>query len=297
MKITEYHPFKSADAKKTYLEFYDKKSEDWPIASESKMISTSYGETFVRISGPLNAPALVLLTGFGGNSSDWIPQIKDLSENFRTYAVDNIYDNGKSVYTKELSGPEDFTAWLDDLLIAIGLNNVNLMGLSYGGWLTCEYALAHPEKLNKMVILAPAATVLPVSSEMNIKMATLVESSENVDNFVQWLYKDAIEKDEANLERVKTRMQDGIIYGSCFKPKEIIPPRVLEDDELNNIQVPGLFIVGENDKTYSAQEALERINMAAPMIKTEIIPKAGHDLMLSQNDMVIRKVLDFLEHS
>ena len=47
------------------------------------------------------------------------------------------------------------------LFDALELKNLNLMGHSYGGWQASLYALAHPERLATLMLLAPAATVLP----------------------------------------------------------------------------------------------------------------------------------------
>ncbi len=59
--------------------------------------------------------------------------------------------------------------------------------------------------------------------------------------------------------------------------------------------MPALYLVGENEKIYSAQEAVQRLNKVAPHIKTEVIPNAGHDLTIVQAEMVNRKVLEFLK--
>ena len=50
-----YHPFKSEKAKGTYLAYYDEHAKRWPIASEDKLVETSFGQTFVRFSGPKDA--------------------------------------------------------------------------------------------------------------------------------------------------------------------------------------------------------------------------------------------------
>lgn len=294
MEITRYHPFKSEEAKEQYLNMYNEKLKEWPIPSESKMIGTSYGPTFVQISGPSNGPPLVLLTGLGGNSLSWIPQIKELSQKFRTYAVDNISDIGLSVSTRAVNGPDDFTAWLDELFTAIGLeNNINLVGTSYGAWLTAEYALIHPERLNNIVMIMPAI-VQPMSPEFLAKMAQILSDSEGASNLILWLYEDFLKKNESNLEKIQVIMEEQKIAASYFEIKPAIQPRVFGDEELQSIKMPALFIVGENEKTYSALDAVKRLNSVAPQINIELIPDAGHDLMHVQEELVIGKALEFL---
>jgi hypothetical protein len=116
MDINTYHPFRSEEAKVRYLDHYDKRMELWSVASVTRIIETTYGQTFIRISGPEEAPALVLLPGGGCNSLIWLQIIKTLSENYRTYAVDNIYDFGRSVYTRPMTTTNDLLIWLDELL-------------------------------------------------------------------------------------------------------------------------------------------------------------------------------------
>ncbi len=164
MEMSAYHPFESAEAKVEYLAYCDEEDKKWPVVSESRMVDTSYGQTFVKISGPAGAPPLVLLPGMWTSSVTWgwVPIMVDLSECYRTYAVDNIYDYGRSVYTRTYESPDDFVNWLDELFSALELgNNINLMGLSLGGWLTSLYALRFPNRLDKVLALAPAGTVVP----------------------------------------------------------------------------------------------------------------------------------------
>lgn len=57
-----------------------------------------------------------------------------------------------------------------------------------------------------------------------------------------------------------------------------------------------LFLVGENEKMYSAQDAVERLNTVALNIMKEIIPDAGHDLTIVQTDNVNKIILEFIEN-
>jgi len=120
------------------------------------MVSTTYGQTFVRISGPDGAQPLVLLPGMTTSSLFWMPNIEALSGPCRTYAIDRIGDVGRSICTRPIANAGDLVRWLDELFTALDLGDkINLMGLSYGGWLTALYALHFPKRLRKIVLLAP----------------------------------------------------------------------------------------------------------------------------------------------
>ena len=165
-RLPSHHPFKSVCAKKRYLNHYDRRAESWPVPADTMTVPTSYGKTFVRVSGPADGPPLVLLPSTSANTLIWLPNVAALSKDYRVYAVDNIYDFGRSVYTREITSPTDLVDWLDDLFTQLELgDSINLMGLSYGGWLTSQYALNHPERLRKIVLLAPVATVHQLPGE------------------------------------------------------------------------------------------------------------------------------------
>ena len=61
------------------------------------------------------------------------------------------------------------------------------------------------------------------------------------------------------------------------------------------IKNPDEFVVGENEKINSAQEAVQRIKNIAPIIKTEIIPDAGHGLIFAQPELVNKVTVEFLK--
>ena len=296
MELPAYHPFRSAGAKERYLAYYDHMAERWPVASEPRMLDTAYGRTFVRVSGPAGAPPLVLLHGAGGNSLMWLPNVEALSACHRTYAVDTIDDCGRSVYARPLTCADDFVRWLDELFTALDLREpIDLVGLSYGGWLTGQYALRLPGRLDKIVLLAPAGIVLPLSMGFIVRaVPCLVPLRYFTQRFMYWLAQDLARKDEAGRELVEDLTDGAFMALRCFKRNRPANPTVLTDEELRGIKVPVLYLVGEHEKIYSAQKAVERLHKAAPQIQAEIMPNAGHDLTAVQSELVNRKVLEFL---
>jgi pimeloyl-ACP methyl ester carboxylesterase len=291
-----YHPFKSEYAKQQYLTLYDSKGKKWPVSSQTKMIATSYGHTFVRISGPENAAPLVLLHGAGGNSLQWLPNIAALTQQYTVYAIDNIYDYGRSVYLAKITSADDYVKWLHELLSALGLvDHINLVGLSYGGWITSQYALKFPGSLKKIVLLAPAGTVLPLSLEWIARaVPCALPFRYFTKNFLYWLLADLAKQGEVGRALIEEHIDESFLAIRSFKARRMVNPTVLTDGDLQRLNVPTLYIVGANEKIYSAGAAIVRIQRVAPHIQTKLIPGAGHDLTIVQAEMVNKAVLEFL---
>ncbi|MBT8350490.1 MAG: alpha/beta hydrolase [Deltaproteobacteria bacterium] len=296
MSMKPYHPFRSASARMRYLDYYDTKAETWPVQSHTRFVNTAFGKTYVRMSGPKDAPPLVLLHGGGGNSLQWLPNIEALSRSYKVYAIDNIYDSGRSIYTHKIKKTDEFMDWLDELFVNLGLgNNIKLMGLSYGGWLTGQYALRYQERLDKIVLIAPGGTVLPIRLVWIFRaILCMLPHRYFTRNFMYWLLADWAKKDEDSRVALDAEIDGAILGLRSFKPKQLVKPTVIQDADLQRIKIGVLFLVGENEKLYSARKAVQRLQRVAPHFKVEIIPNAGHDLTIVQAQMVNTKILKFL---
>jgi len=294
--ISSHHPFRSEKAKTEFLNLYDKRAREWPVVSETKTVNTSWGKTFVRISGPQEAPPFVLLHGGPSNSFQWTYNIKTLSQDYQTFAIDIIIGTGRSINTKKIENTPELIGWLDETLDGLGLKDkINIMGLSYGGWITSQYALKHQKRLNKVILIAPAGTVAPLSlTWIKYAIFSIVPHPYFMKNFFYWLMPDFVRKDGAEVTRI---IEESFISIRCFKSQTLLNPTVLTDTELQNIKVPILFLIGEREKVYgrSVQQVIQRLNNVAPQIRTTIIPGAGHDLTFVQADLVNEKILEFLK--
>jgi pimeloyl-ACP methyl ester carboxylesterase len=68
----------------------------------------------------------------------------------------------------------------------------------------------------------------------------------------------------------------------------------LSDDELARLSMPVLFVAGEHERIYSAEQAKKRLVHVAPRIQLATVAGAGHDLTTVAADMVNRMILEFL---
>lgn len=292
-----FHPFRSHAAKAEYLARYDQIALSWPVPCEGVHVVTGFGSTYVRVSGPANGPPMVLLHGISSNSLAWMPNIAALAGSHRVYALDHIADGGRSVYTRQLTSLSDQMAWLGGVLDGLGLTDAfNLVGLSYGGWLAAEYALKNPTRVKRMVLLAPAGTIRPLALHWVVRaLASAIPLPYFTRSFLRWLLGDLAQRPTSQYPTFDDVVADARISMRTLAPHALVPPTVLTDDELRQLRMPALFVVGQNEKICDPAQALERLHTVAPHIATRLIADAGHDLTVVQSATVNRAVLKFLE--
>jgi pimeloyl-ACP methyl ester carboxylesterase len=297
--LTDYHPFRSQAKKKRYLAHYDARAARWPVPSETLFVDTSWGATFVRMSGPTDGPPLVLLPGASATGLMFAPNVPKWAERFRVHAVDDVYDFGRSVYVRDLKSPDDYVDWLDQVLDGLGLRErVNLLGLSYGGWVASQYGLRHPERLGRLVLVAPAATVAQFSPEF-IKRGLLcvIPHPYFIKSMVRWSIAGATRGTPEQRRQAEEAVENAWLGLSCFRPRKRVNPTVLSDEQWQSYRVPVLFLVGENEVIYdvSARQAVARLRRVAAQIETEVFPDCGHDISIVQTERFNRRVARFLD--
>ncbi len=272
--------FRSERAKAEYLAWYDEVAAQWPVPSETITVPTAFGSTFVRISGPKTARPLFLLPGGRSSSLMWILNIAALSASLRVYTPDNIMDQGRSIPTNEPRSADDFARWLDELLDALGLESpLDLGGLSFGGWISARYTLARPNRVRRVVLIAPGATVLPIRPIAMIRgLPLLLPFRWGTKQAVYWIHGN-IHNEPAEFKAFLERGIDALMVGTrSYKLQtKMVRMDVLSDDELCRLsETPALLLLGENEKLYSAQRAARRIQAVAPRIRVELVAGAGH---------------------
>jgi pimeloyl-ACP methyl ester carboxylesterase len=199
---------------------------------------------------------------------------------------------------RPLKNSNDFINWLNELFDQLDLkNNINLLGFSYGGWQASMYALSYPNRLNKVVLIAPASTVL--SPRMGYLIRAMVPyfipNRFFIYQQVKWERSGLLEKGEAGRVIIDQMVEELVLAKQCFKQRGFVPPTVLKDGDWEKMKVPVLFLVGENEVLYSPQEAVKRLKKVAPGVKTVIIPDSSHDITHSQADLVNKQILHFFE--
>jgi len=94
---------------------------------------------------------VILLHGFLSSAAGWFGLAEQLAENFQVFTL-NFPGHGGTV-TLEENSLEAAALYLKAFLDKIGLEKVNLVGHSLGGYWALAFAEAFPTKVSKMVLL------------------------------------------------------------------------------------------------------------------------------------------------
>ena len=102
-------------------------------------------------------PPLVFAHGLGGNLLSWWQQLPHFAQ---THTCVTFSHRGFFPST----APSNPTAFADDLLALadqLRLDRISIVAQSMGGWTAIEFALAHPDRLTRMVLASTSGAIDP----------------------------------------------------------------------------------------------------------------------------------------
>lgn len=262
--------YKSTVGKKEIMALYDAVLARWLVAHETYTLLTRHGDTFVIASGEKSAPSLVLLHGSASNAVSWVGDVIEYSKNFRVYAVDIPGEPGKSAENRPDWSGLDFSEWLEDVLDGLKVQKTALLGISQGGWTALRFATNCPERVDKLVLLAPGG-VAPTRLSFIISAVIFSMMGPWGANRINRI---VFGKQPVHPEAVKFM---NAIY-THFKPR-VGKEYLFSDDELKRLNMPTLLIGGEEDALFPMKDVERRLQKNVLHLKTILIPNMGHALI------------------
>ena len=282
--------FKSLEGEARYYAAYDKVLALWDVPYECLRVATQFGTTHVIASGPKAAPPLILLHAIAISSTMWYPNIAELSRDFRTFAIDVMGDAGKSVPSHRPKNRYEHAQWLLDVFNELHIEQADLAGLSYGGFLTLNFALQAPDRVKRIVLLAPAGCFVRFRLAFWLRMASgmFLPPRAAFKRLIPWI---SARKDAAE-SPVFEQMLVNWLFG---RAQWGVWPRVFTDEELRSVSVPTLLLIGDREVIYDPRVAIGRATRLIRRIEAAIIPNASHFLTFDQSESVDARVLSFLK--
>jgi pimeloyl-ACP methyl ester carboxylesterase len=275
--------------------------------STARELATSQGVLRYHEAG--NGPPLVLLHGSGPGVTGWRNfrgNLAALAGHFRCLILE-FPGFGVSDPTDEhpmrAAGPA-VTRFLDGL----GIEQADVIGNSMGGIVAAQVALAHPDRVRRLVTIGGIGTNLlsPAPSE-GIRLLMEFTDDPTRERLIQWLhsmvYDPALVTEELIEERWAQATEPGTLAsarrmygkaafaaGAAAAKASAAPPYWAM---LHKLAAPTLITWGRDDRVSPVDMAITAMRLI-PDAELHVFPNCGHWVMIEQKAAWESAVLSFL---
>lgn len=135
----------------------------------SQFITIGDVDVFYRDQG--SGPVLLLLHGVCASSLTWDGWVRELSDHYRIIRMDLPGFGLTGPVPDTMYGRKEIITLVDDFLTALGVDRAYIAGNSLGGYIAWNYALAHPDRVEKMILVDPLS--------YNMKMPWILKFASN----------------------------------------------------------------------------------------------------------------------
>lgn len=248
---------------------------------------------------------LLLLHGFTGSATSWLPQIQDLARTHRVLAVDLIgHGDSEAPPDPDRYSMKRCVEDLCRLLDTLDVERVDVLGYSMGGRVALQFAAAAaPERVRRLV-LESASPGLESAEERAARIASdeaLATSIERdgLEAFVdRWerqplfASQAALPRDVWEWQRAQRLRNNPVGLANSLRGMGTGRQTSLWR-RLTELRMPTLIITGELDTKYC--EIGRQMAAAMPDARLVVVPDAGHTVHLEQPARFMQVVSAFLQ--
>jgi 3-oxoadipate enol-lactonase len=260
------------------------------IAGAQSASGTTPTGLFYEATG--SGEAVVLIHAFSVDRRMWDPQVALLAGRYRVIRYD-LRGHGKSEPPATAYSPyEDLRSVLD----AVSVKRATLVGLSAGSEVAIDFAIAYPDRVERVVLAAPGLsgyTVPPMPWLQPVLQAASAGEAERAAKL--WVETPimALRNDKTGASALAGIVMDNSrLWGFKTNPVRPLIPTAIK--RLAEIKAPALVIVGDQDLPHIKEIAgLLVSGIAGARLVT--IPGAGHIVNLDAPDAFDQAVNRFLQ--
>ena len=244
-------------------------------------------------------PLLLIHAGVA-DSRMWDQQVPVFAQQYRVICFD-LRGFGRSSIPAGL-----FTSYKDPALLLefLGLEKAHVIGISFGGKVALDFALAYPEKVASLVLVAPSVgghMSPPEVQQFNVEEEELLERGDlegaaelNLRMWVDGPRRSPGEVDPTVRQRVREMLNHALAIPTP-ETAEDIPLEPAAITRLAEIHVPTLLVVGDYDIPDKIRLA-EQLASEIPQSQLVIIHGVAHMANMERPEEFNQIVLDFLTH-
>lgn len=235
---------------------------------------------------------LLLVHGLGARAEDWAPEIPDYAKHgFRVYAID-LLGYGRTTRPNISYSIAQQASLVNGFLDAMHVRQTDLAGWSMGGWVVLQYALAHPLRVKRLVVMDSAGLLFEATygpgvftpktpEQLDQLMDLLTPHPDHLPDFVT---RDVLRR-MAKIAPVIQRTVQTMLTGQD-----------LLDGRLGQIHVPVLIVWGAQD-TLIPPSSGAQMHKDMPQSVLELYDGCGHLAPLTCAGRIAPQVRQFLDSS
>lgn len=234
---------------------------------------------------------IVLLHSGGADLRDWQLIVPQLAQNYRVITFDGR-GAGKS---PPLLEPADFVEDLKKLLDHLQIDRAILVGHSMGGQIATDFALAYPDRVSKLVLVAPGLSGHQFSPEIQQLFGQIWAAAPDTEKMTQLclaqcIYSVVMSSPQRDLMAAMTRHNnERALEWKTTEMRWAQPPTI---ERLDKIQTKTLFIIGTQDMADNLHTA--ELFQQVPDIQFDWIEGADHMPTLTHPARLVSSVSTFL---
>lgn len=239
---------------------------------------------------------VVLIHGVGMNADVWAPQMDALSRHHDVIAMD-MPGHGASDLPPEDAVLGDYYDAVIGLMDALALRQAALVGHSMGALVATGVALAHPERVSRLVAMNAVFRRPP-----ELKQAVAARAAELDANGItasvaptlaRWFGDPAPDHLAAMRDIARAALEGVNAEGYRRTYRLFAASDEAHADDLPGLAVPALFLTGEHDANSSPAMSREMADLA-PRGVAEVLPGVRHMMAMTHPDTVNRSLHAFL---
>ena len=256
---------------------------------DSDFVTVNDTPVHCRITGASSQPTLVLVHGVASSLHTWEGWHDRLSDAFRVVSFDVLPSGLTGPVSGMVFEPEYLVQFLDQLFDALKLEQIHLAGNSYGGWLAWQYARAHPDRIDKLILIDAEGLSADTDNDvtdnnLGFRIATTpvlkYVSHVSTPSFVFRKSIEAVYGDPSKVtDGLVTRYRDLMLRtgnrAAFSKTLAMLTSLSEGSDQLSQVTHPTLVLWGERDQTLPVAAA-HLFHELIPNSTLKLYPELGH---------------------
>jgi 2-succinyl-6-hydroxy-2,4-cyclohexadiene-1-carboxylate synthase len=233
---------------------------------------------------------VVMIHGFHMDLREWDDVVQAMGESRRVVRYDVRGHGTSKVVTPLPSSVADLRSMLDELKIS----RATIVGLSMGSNIALDFALTHPDRVERLVLLSPGLAGIKASASLEwMRPIVGAVKSGSPDRAAElWWESPLLEgARRAGPRSARYRsivLENAAVWTISAPPPQLEPPA---GTRLKEVSMPTLAVAGEFDQSGSLEFA-RMIASGTPQGRVITLPAAWHMLSIEKPMDVARMILE-----